>query len=168
MFIAGVILLAFFAMALETTFLGLIKIRDIKPDLVLICSLYCAFYVEKPKAMAAGFFMGLVQDALTFGPLGVHAILNCFVVFIVSSSRENYLNENTLVEWVLSVVTIFLSSFVLAIVFLVDSGRNFSMEIWKDIFVMTGYTILFLPPLFAVITFFKTRFEKMNTGRVWP
>jgi len=66
----------------QTTWLQLFSFLDVTPDLVLIWVVYCGVRYSRTAGIGAGIFMGLVQDSLSGGLLGVNTLskglIGCF------------------------------------------------------------------------------------------
>ena len=60
----------FVVIVVQSSFVQLIAIHDIRPDLLIIILIFYSFQCGQTKATVMGFFVGLVQDILTGGVLG--------------------------------------------------------------------------------------------------
>ena len=65
------IVIFFVVMVVQSSFVQLIAIHDIRPDLLIIILIFYSFQCGQTKATIMGFFVGLVQDILTGGVLGI-------------------------------------------------------------------------------------------------
>ncbi len=62
----------FFAViVVQSSFAQLIAIHDVRPDLLIVILIFYSFRFGQTKATVGGFVVGLVQDILTGGILGV-------------------------------------------------------------------------------------------------
>lgn len=78
-------LLALFSVCLlQTAVIPRLAIGGIQPDLFLILLVGLGLSMEPELAAAAGFFIGLYQDALSGAPLGLNAFTLSLIGFLVS------------------------------------------------------------------------------------
>ena len=92
----------------QTTFLHKISLYGIQPDLVLIVVLYFAITSEEDRGVLIGAGLGLLQDILSGGILGLNLFTKGMIAFLVGELRNNIVIDN-----VLSRVTIIFFSAVL-------------------------------------------------------
>lgn len=78
-------LIALFSVCLlQTAIVPFLTISGIRPDLFLILLLGLSLSVGPELAAAAGFLIGLYQDALSGAPLGLNAFTLSLIGFLVS------------------------------------------------------------------------------------
>jgi len=92
----------------QTTFLHKISLYGIQPDLVLIVVLYFAITSEEDRGVLIGAGLGLLQDILSGGILGLNFFTKGVIAFLVGGLRNNIVIDN-----VLSRITIIFFSAVL-------------------------------------------------------
>src|SRR3989338_4468449 len=94
MFILAVTFLGIVVFLLETVVIDFFAIGGIKPDFILIVSIYSGLCLNKNTAAGIGFAFGLVQDALSFKLMGINSLSKCLIGFSIGILREKILSEN--------------------------------------------------------------------------
>ena len=82
-----------FLFAVQTTFLKALAIAGITPDLILILALYCGINLKENRGIGMGFTLGLIQDCLSGGLLGVNSFAKGLVGFIFSTLKDKIIVE---------------------------------------------------------------------------
>lgn len=82
----GVVVI-FITIILQTTLLGNVAFRNVKPDLSLILIVLFSNYLGSIKGQLIGFSAGLVEDFLSLSPLGFSA-LNKLLIGYLSGKTE--------------------------------------------------------------------------------
>ena len=66
---------------LQTTVLGIVAVRGVTPDLLLVLLVFLALRRGSMSGQIAGFAGGLLEDLVSLAPLGFHALLRTLVGF---------------------------------------------------------------------------------------
>ena len=66
---------------LQTTVLGIVAVRGVTPDLLLILLVFLALRRGSMSGQIAGFAGGLLEDLVSLAPLGFHALVRTLVGF---------------------------------------------------------------------------------------
>ena len=66
---------------LQTTVLGIVAVRGVTPDLLLILLVFLALRRGSMSGQVAGFAGGLLEDLVSLAPLGFHALVRTLVGF---------------------------------------------------------------------------------------
>ena len=66
---------------LQTTVLGIVAVRGVTPDLLLILLVFLALRRGSMSGQIAGFSGGLLEDLVSLAPLGFHALVRTLVGF---------------------------------------------------------------------------------------
>lgn len=77
----------------QTTFLENFSIVGITPDLALIFVVYCGIHFKGIRGIGMGFTVGLVQDCLSGGLLGVNTLSKSLISFFFSTLKDKIMVE---------------------------------------------------------------------------
>ncbi len=117
---------------IQTTVLRYISIAGVTPDIILIFTVYAGLRQGKEKGITTGFILGLIQDSLSAGIMGVNALSKGLLGFIVGDIREKIMSENTITQcFFIFIATIFDGLIVLLIsetIFPEDLGGRISLR----------------------------------------
>lgn len=161
MFILSMAFLGIVIFLLETVVIDLFTIGGIKPDFILIVSIYGGLCLNKNTAATIGFMFGLVQDALSFKMMGINSLSKCLIGFSIGSLREKILGENLLVQYLFT----FISTFLNGIIFLLILKGLLLMEIetfgfFWSLFIQGIYNSLLAPPIFLLLNKIRRLYYK--------
>jgi rod shape-determining protein MreD len=78
----------------QTTFLHFFSFYGFQPDLILVTVLYFAIKSDDDKGVYLGAFLGLVQDILSSGLLGLNFFTKGLIALLVSDLRDNVMTSN--------------------------------------------------------------------------
>jgi len=161
MFILTMAFLGIIIFILETVVIDLFTIGGIKPDFILIVSIYSGLCLNKNTAAGIGFAFGLVQDALSFKLMGINSLSKCLIGFSIGSLREKILSENLLVQYLFT----FIATFLNGVIFLFILKGLLLMEIkvlnflWS-LLIQGIYNSLLAPPIFLLLNRIKRLYYK--------
>jgi rod shape-determining protein MreD len=86
----------------QAALLGSISVSDIRPDLFLLLVFFLSPRVIPEVATIQGFVIGLCQDALSGGPLGLRAFTYTFLGFMTACLSHDLHTEKPLAQfWLL-------------------------------------------------------------------
>jgi len=145
------ILLSFIvSLLLETTLFNRLSVYGAKPDFVLILIILIAVKKGSMPGQLYGFIGGLMQDCLSYGVLGVQAMVKTITGF-VSGFLKNKLEENSpiLIMTLVFLVTI-ISGFLGALARVFFTSYLFLSHEAVRIVVSAGYNAL-LSPVVAML-----------------
>lgn len=83
-FLVGLVAVA----TLQATLVRHLAIAGVQPDLFLVLTIALALPLRVEAATAAGFVLGLYQDALSGAPLGLRALTLTLIAFLVARVAE--------------------------------------------------------------------------------
>ena len=101
----GVAFTLVFVMAfiLQTTLFRIFG--SVAPDLILLTAVYCGLRFGKLSGVQIGAFSGLLQDALSYGLLGINFLSKGLIGFLTGYLRDlNLLIGNSIVMWMILIV----------------------------------------------------------------
>jgi len=85
----------------QTTFLHYFSFYGFQPDLILVTVLYFGIRSDDDKGVYLGAFLGLVQDILSYGLLGLNFFTKGLIALLVSDLRNNVMTSNFLARFTL-------------------------------------------------------------------
>lgn len=86
-------LIAVFLFSAQTTWLELFSFGGVTPDLILIWVVYCGVRYSRTSGLGAGITLGLVQDSLSGGLLGVNTLSKSLIVYFFSTLKDKFFVE---------------------------------------------------------------------------
>jgi rod shape-determining protein MreD len=88
--------------AAQATLMGSISVDDVRPDLFLLLVFFLSPRVTPEFATIQGFVIGLCQDALSGGPLGLRAFAYTLLGFVTAWLSHDLYTEKPLAQfWLL-------------------------------------------------------------------
>jgi rod shape-determining protein MreD len=93
------VLLAFLLLVLSRLPFGIEGLESAMPLLTLMAAYFWTIYRPNLMPSIALFFLGLLQDLVTGGPLGLMALVLLLVHWIVDAQRRVFLGKSFVVGW---------------------------------------------------------------------
>ncbi len=82
------------AFILQTTWIHFFEVFGLKPDLIILALVYITLEVGTNKATILGFCIGFTQDIHVPDDLGLNALVNSIIGFVVGWSRVRIMVDN--------------------------------------------------------------------------
>jgi rod shape-determining protein MreD len=79
--------------SIQTTWLGLISIGGVIPDLALIWVVYCGVHCSRTMGIGSGILIGILQDSLSGGLLGLNTLSKSFIGFFFAALKDKFFVE---------------------------------------------------------------------------
>lgn len=79
--------------SVQTSLLHLIALAGVAPGLALIFSVYCGLKFEKFRGVGTGFMIGLVQDCLSGGALGINTLSKSLIAYSFFRLKDKIIVE---------------------------------------------------------------------------
>ena len=79
--------------SVQTTFLEIFSLGGVAPDLALIFVVYCGVHFQRNGGIGAGVIIGLVQDCLSGGLLGINTLSKGLVGLFFSVLKDKIVVE---------------------------------------------------------------------------
>jgi rod shape-determining protein MreD len=141
---------------LQTTILGKIAIRGVRPDLAMLVLVFVSMRRGSMVGQVSGFASGFLEDLMNVSPLGFHSLLRTVIGFLYGLLSGNVFIDPFLMPIVLAVVATILkgilSGILSAIFGIAASGFiTFTGRLWIEV----GYNGIIAPFLFALLNLFK-------------
>ena len=83
-------LIVVFLLSAQTTWLELFSFGGVTPDLALIWVVYCAVRYSRAGGIGAGIAMGLIQDSLSGGLLGVNTLSKSLIGYFFFTLKDKF------------------------------------------------------------------------------
>jgi len=87
------ILVAIFIFSAQTTWLELFSFGGVTPDLVLVWVVYCGVRYSRSSGIGAGIALGIIQDSLSGGLLGVNTLSKSLIAYFFSTLKGKFFVE---------------------------------------------------------------------------
>ena len=141
---------------LQSTILGRIAIRGVRPDLALIVLIFVSMRRGAMVGQVSGFATGFLEDLMNVSPLGFHSLLRTVIGYVYGLLSGNVFIDPFLMPIILTVIATILkgilSGIVSAIFGLAASGFiTFTGRLWIEV----GYNGVVAPFFFALLNLFK-------------
>ena len=96
MYYIAQILIVILLFSIQTTWLGMFSIGGVTPDLALIWVVFCAVHYSRTVGIGSGIVIGILQDSLSGGLLGVNTLSKSFIGFFFSALKDKFFVEGVL------------------------------------------------------------------------
>jgi rod shape-determining protein MreD len=139
---------SFILVLLETTFLPVVAVNGIRPDLAFVYVLFLAFYSTPTEGFLAFWLVGLVKDLFSAGPLGAYALIYAAYGYELSGLTQKLFRENPVTQIVLALPSAFIVNgvYLLAMVFAYYPQIAVPVAA-RSAFICAVYTAAITPPL---------------------
>jgi rod shape-determining protein MreD len=87
------VLVAIFLFSAQTTWLELFSFGGVTPDLILVWVVYSGVRYSRAGAIGAGITLGLIQDSLSAGLLGVNTLSKGLIAYFFSTLKDKFFVE---------------------------------------------------------------------------
>ena len=87
------LLIVIILLSIQTTLLGMFSIGGVVPDLALIWVVYCGVHCSRTMGIGSGIVMGILQDSLSGGLLGLNTLSKSFIAFFFGVLRDKFFVE---------------------------------------------------------------------------
>lgn len=90
------VLIAVFLFSTQTTWLELFSFGGVTPDLILVWVVYCGVRRSRAGGIGAGIALGLAQDSLSGGLLGVNTLSKGLIAYFFSTLKDKFFVEGVI------------------------------------------------------------------------
>ena len=152
MYFIAQVLIVVFLFSIQTTWLGMFSIGGVIPDLVLIWVVFCAVHCSRNLGIWSGVVMGVLQDSLSGGLLGVNTLSKSFIGFFFSALKDKFFVEGILpIAFSLAISSLFDGLvFYLSINTVLEGGITSSF-LYQSLPIYSFYNALVGPVIFLVL-----------------
>ncbi len=140
-----------FLIVAQSTWLDVIMINGVKPDLSLILIVYLSFKNPGLQGQSIGFLAGLIQDTISMAPLGLNAFLKTSIALIANLLSGKFYIDKIFMPGLFGFLAIIMKAFLLKLLSLffgesINTYQLFEPMIWIESF----YTAIISPVLFII------------------
>lgn len=82
--------------SIQTTWLEMFSVGGVIPDLALIWVVYCCVHCSRAMGIGSGIVMGILQDSLSGGLLGVNTLSKSFIGFFFATLKDKFYVEGVI------------------------------------------------------------------------
>ncbi len=137
--------------SIQTAFLKVFSFGGVTPDLILILAVYCAINFKESSSVGMGCALGLVQDCLSGGLLGVNTLSKGLIGFFFSVLK-NKIEVDSLLPicfflWLASLFDVFVFYVVWNLLLKDESSGG---HLIPNFLIYAGYNALIGPFLFFI------------------
>lgn len=134
---------------IQNSFLRIVSVEGIRPDLLLLFTLYLGLYGRREDVVVGSWLAGLCKDLLTMGHIGVFALLFLLLGILLVTTREALFREHPLTQ----MMVVFLSILCLNIIFLIPFSIYFRLKNFPLLLIEAAGVALY-SALLAPVCFF--------------
>jgi rod shape-determining protein MreD len=141
---------------LQSTILGKIAIRGVRPDLALIVLIFVSMRRGSMVGQVSGFATGFLEDLMNVSPLGFHSLMRTVIGYVAGLLSGNMFIDPIFLPIVLTVIATILKGILAGIIsamFGIEASGfiTFTGRLWIEV----GYNGVIAPFLFALLNLFK-------------
>ncbi|HUU51317.1 MAG TPA: rod shape-determining protein MreD [Nitrospinota bacterium] len=115
----------------QTTSLHHLAIYGIQPDLVLVLTIYFSFKSKGDKGIIIGALLGLLQDLLSSGILGLNFFTKGFIAFLVGNLRNNIAIGNIVTQVTIIFFSALFEGFLVIVLFKIFFPQEYILKIFS-------------------------------------
>jgi rod shape-determining protein MreD len=90
------ILVVIILFSIQTTWLQMFSVGGVIPDLALIWVVYCCVHCSRAMGIGSGIVMGIFQDSLSGGLMGVNTLSKSFIGFFFATLKDKFYVEGVI------------------------------------------------------------------------
>ena len=141
---------------LQSTILGKIAIRGVRPDLALIVMIFVSMRRGSMVGQVSGFATGFLEDLMNVSPLGFHSLIRTVIGVLYGLLSGNMFIDPILLPIVLTVIATIIKGIlagIISAIFGIEASGfiTFTGRLWIEV----GYNGVIAPFLFALLNLFK-------------
>ncbi|RJP29826.1 MAG: rod shape-determining protein MreD [Candidatus Omnitrophota bacterium] len=143
---------------IQVTILNLVKIFNVKPDLLLAVSVIATFYFDNKAAVMFAALAGFLKDVLSANPIGANILIFALCIYMVEQLLKRIFIDNDYSRMALMGLVVLVNGLLLKPV-LLFMNHPVPVGIYSRIlFIDIIYTALVFPLIFrAAEIFFRSR-----------
>ncbi len=140
----------------QTTALHRVSFFGVRPDIILIFTIFLGFKLGEVKGAAVGFCLGFVQDCLSSSFLGPMAFSKGIIGFIFGSLRAKIFFENIIPQAICSLFGALIQTVIVLLIFLLTIFNKVQTEIVLNKLLIASVYTAITGPLFVHLFVFVT------------
>ena len=139
------ILLLFLA---ELTLFNRIRAFGVRPELLLICTVFFGLHFGIARGMEIGFLSGILKDIFTVSAFGINTFSFLFIGFLSGLLKDKLIKGNFIAQFFLSLLAVYIAS----IAHLIYLSGSIGAHFWKAVLYKGLYTGFLAPFIFFALT----------------
>ena len=141
---------------LQSTILGKIAIRGVRPDLALIVLIFVSVRRGSMVGQVSGFATCFLEDLMNVSPLGFHSLMRTVIGYVYGLLSGNMFIDPILLPIILTVIATILKGIlagIISAIFGIEASGfiTFTGRLWIEV----GYNGVIAPFFFALLNLFK-------------
>jgi rod shape-determining protein MreD len=146
----NIILLGITCYIVEITLFNLLALKGTKPDLMLLLTVFISLSLPAPRAILAGYTIGLIKDLGSSAGLGSHGLLFMLISLGISELRGIVFKESLFVQFWIVLISSLFAELIPGGYFMIKLPGLKLETFLITLIVSTFYTTLLWIPIFAV------------------
>lgn len=156
---------AAFLVFVRATWLGDFTIASAQPDLALLVLIVFAHRYGIQRGQIAGFFIGLLQDALGGSPIGFYAVLGLSSGAIAGVTRDAFRTDSILAPPMLTIAVMIARSFIAVLLSLILGMPEVRSVVFSVPYLIEMVlNIVLAPVVFLLLAWLIDRVEQRGGG----
>ena len=152
MYYIAQILIVILLFSIQTTWLGMFSIGGVIPDLALIWVVFCAVHYSRTVGFGSGIVIGILQDSLSGGLLGVNTLSKSFIGFFFSALKDKFFVEGVLpISFFLAISSLFDGLIFYLSMNTVLEGKITTSFLYQSLPIYSFYNAVVGPVIFLVL-----------------
>jgi rod shape-determining protein MreD len=82
--------------SVQTALIPLLSLNEVTPSLILIFAVYCAINLKESRGILMCILIGLVQDCLSGGLLGINTLSKSLIAYLLYKIRDKVVMEGAI------------------------------------------------------------------------
>ena len=143
----------------QTTLLHSFTILGVRPDIVLILTIFISANLGEDRGAISGFTLGLIQDCLSSNLLGANAFSKGVIGFIFGNLRDKIFFENTISQLAFILLASLIDAAIISLILFLTIPDKTQMSIVLNKLLLSSVYTTLVAPLFILI--FVLYFQKI-------
>lgn len=138
---------------IQTTWLDIVAVRSVIPDLSLLAVVYIAFKNPGLQGQTIGFASGFLQDGISAAPLGLNSFIKAAVAWSANLLSGKFYIDRLLMPALFGFMATILKALYLGILAAFFPGKVFAYDIMQStLWIETAYNAVSAPFLFLILS----------------
>ena len=153
--IIGCCTLMIFSTIFESTWLHVLAIDSVLPDISLFILIYISFKNTKPHGQIAGFISGILHDGISSSPLGLTSCIRVLVAWAFNIAAGKFFIDRFLLPALFALIATLLKVFSLYLFHFIFGDIVSTYSIFgKTLWIEVAYNSLISPVIFFILGLF--------------
>ncbi|TFG84345.1 MAG: rod shape-determining protein MreD [Spirochaetales bacterium] len=150
------------ALVVQSTWLDVVAIRSVVPDLALLMLIYISFNSMDAHGQAVGFLAGFLQDGMSAGPLGLHSFMKTAIAWSFNALSGKFYIDRLIMPVLFGFSATILKAVYLGLLSWLFAGKIHAYNIAEpSLWIEVAYNAILAPVVFLLLSPLK----RLITGR---